>query len=77
MDEMSDAPALLFAVAVVFLYLIAVVIAVVQIAQSRALRAGERALWIIAVVLVPVIVIIAWYALGPRPFGIRIKLWRG
>lgn len=48
------------------LVLVADVWAIVNIFQSSA-DTGKKFLWIIAVILLPVIGLILWYFLGPRP----------
>jgi len=49
-----------------FLILVADVYAVLQIAQSAAGN-GKKALWIAIVIVLPIVGLIAWYVLGPRP----------
>jgi len=49
-----------------FLILIADVYAVLQIAQSDGGN-GRKALWIAIVVVLPVLGLILWYLLGPKP----------
>ena len=50
-----------------FIILVADVYAVLQIAQSDAGN-GKKALWIGAVIVLPVLGLIVWYLLGPgRP----------
>lgn len=49
-----------------FLILIADVYAVLQIAQSES-STGRKALWIAIVVVLPVLGLILWYLLGPKP----------
>ncbi len=47
-----------------FVYLIVVIYAVLQIAQSSADN-GKKAIWIAVVLVIPVAGPIAWYFLGP------------
>ncbi len=47
-----------------FVYLIIVIYAVLQIAQSSADN-GKKAIWIAVVLVIPVAGPIAWYFLGP------------
>jgi hypothetical protein len=47
-----------------FVYLIIVIYAILQIAQSSADN-GKKALWIAIALVIPVIGVIAWYFLGP------------
>ncbi|MGB5345045.1 MAG: PLDc N-terminal domain-containing protein [Woeseia sp.] len=49
-----------------FLILIADVYAVLQIAQCDT-STGRKALWIAVVVVLPVLGLILWYLLGPKP----------
>lgn len=49
-----------------FLILIADVYAVLQIAESSASN-GRKALWIAIVVVLPVLGLILWYLMGPKP----------
>lgn len=49
-----------------FLLLIAVIYAVLQIAQTTASN-GRKALWIALVVALPVLGLIIWFFLGPKP----------
>jgi len=49
-----------------FLILIADIYAVLQIVQSAA-STGAKALWIAIVVVLPVIGLIAWFLMGPKP----------
>jgi len=49
-----------------FLILVADIYAVLQIAQSAAGN-GKKALWIAVVIVLPIVGLIAWYLLGPRP----------
>ena len=48
------------------LILIADVYAVLQIAESKAGN-GRKALWIAIVVVLPVLGLILWYLMGPKP----------
>ncbi|HSW12210.1 MAG TPA: PLDc N-terminal domain-containing protein [Solimonas sp.] len=47
------------------LLLIAVIYAVINIAQSNA-ETGKKALWIVLVLLLPLLGVILWYFLGPK-----------
>lgn len=47
------------------LLLIAVVYAVINIAQSNA-DTGKKALWIVLVLLLPLLGVILWFFLGPK-----------
>lgn len=49
-----------------FLILIADIYAVLQIAQCETGN-GRKALWIAIVVVLPVLGLILWYLLGPKP----------
>jgi hypothetical protein len=49
-----------------FLILVADVYAVLQIAQCDT-STGRKALWIAVVVVLPVLGLILWYLLGPKP----------
>lgn len=49
-----------------FLILVADVYAVLQIAQSDTGN-GRKALWIAIVVVLPVLGLVIWYLLGPKP----------
>jgi len=49
-----------------FLILVADVYAVLQIAQADTGN-GRKALWIAIVVVLPVLGLILWYLLGPKP----------
>ncbi|MBT8085062.1 MAG: hypothetical protein HKN35_03720 [Woeseia sp.] len=49
-----------------FLILVADVYAVLQIAQSETGN-GRKALWIAIVVVLPLLGLILWYLLGPKP----------
>jgi hypothetical protein len=51
-----------------FVYLIIVIYAILQIAQSSADN-GKKALWIAIALVIPVIGVIAWYFLGPGGRG--------
>ncbi|NQX34069.1 PLDc N-terminal domain-containing protein [Herbiconiux sp. VKM Ac-2851] len=64
---------ILLGAAAIALYLAAVIFAIVQISKSSELNSTERSIWIIGVVLAPVWGAIAWYALGPHPFGLRVS----
>ena len=44
--------------------------AIINIFQSGASN-GKKALWIILVVLLPLVGLILWYFLGPRPGAVR------
>jgi succinate dehydrogenase/fumarate reductase cytochrome b subunit len=48
------------------LILFADIYAILQIAQSSA-STGKKALWIVVVVVLPVVGLILWYLLGPKP----------
>ncbi|MEX2122317.1 MAG: PLD nuclease N-terminal domain-containing protein [Woeseia sp.] len=48
------------------LVLIADVYAILQIAQSAA-STGRKTLWIVLVILLPVLGVILWYLIGPKP----------
>jgi succinate dehydrogenase/fumarate reductase cytochrome b subunit len=48
------------------LILLADVYAILQIVQSSA-STGKKALWIVVVVVLPVVGLILWYLLGPKP----------
>lgn len=48
------------------LVLIADVYAILQIAQSAA-STGKKTLWIVLVILLPVLGVILWYLIGPKP----------
>jgi hypothetical protein len=47
------------------LILIADIVAIVQIAQSKA-APGNKALWIVLVLVLPVLGLVIWFMLGPR-----------
>ena len=47
------------------LLLLAVVYAIINIAQSGA-TPGKKALWIVLVLVLPLLGVILWYFLGPR-----------
>ena len=47
------------------LILIAVVWAIVSVAQSSA-STGKKVLWIVLILLLPVVGLILWFFLGPR-----------
>jgi len=49
-----------------FLILVLDIWAILQIAQSNASN-GAKALWIAIVVVLPLLGLIIWYLLGPRP----------
>ncbi len=49
-----------------FLILIADIYAILQIAQSSTSN-GRKALWIAIVVVLPILGLIIWYLLGPKP----------
>jgi hypothetical protein len=51
-----------------FLYLIVIIYAILQIAQSSADN-GKKAIWIAVVLVIPVAGVIAWYFLGPGGKG--------
>lgn len=51
-----------------FVYLIIVIYAILQIAQSSADN-GKKAVWIAIALVIPVIGVIAWYFLGPGGKG--------
>lgn len=48
------------------LILFADIYAILQIAQSSA-STGKKALWIVVVIMLPVVGLILWYLLGPKP----------
>lgn len=48
------------------LILIADIGAIIQIAQSKA-ASGNKALWIVLVLVLPVLGLVIWFMLGPRP----------
>lgn len=47
------------------LLLLAVVYAIINIAQSGA-ESGKKALWIVLVLVLPLLGVILWYFLGPK-----------
>lgn len=47
------------------LLLIAVVYAIINVAQSNA-EPGKKALWIVLVLVLPVLGVILWFFLGPK-----------
>ncbi len=47
------------------LRLLAVVYAIINIAQSGA-EPGKKALWIVLVLVLPLLGVILWYVLGPK-----------
>ena len=56
------------------LYFTAVTYAIVQVVRTPDLATAERGLWIAAVLMVPVVALLVWYVLSPRPFGLRVRV---
>ena len=57
-------------------YLAAVAYAVVSVLRSPELEFLGRALWVAALVCVPLLAAIVWFVAGPRPFGAGLSLSR-
>lgn len=69
---MDNVLAITIGIVVAALYVAAILFAAVHIYRRVDLSQAEKAVWIVAVLLAPVISGIVWFVAGPHPFRFRL-----